>query len=306
MEWSHSRLVHRVANKGLDGLRRQRYRRLSPLAASAFSSRGRPLFAGDQFPDIPRIPAKRASVQMLRYRMIGCKRARSAEVTSMIIPLRMPCSRTASVTEKPKFGLFRKVPSTRFRLLIVERLDSPVQSDIAVRLRLGNSGALHEPRFKIAGVVLPQDIREAVAVVIAGLHDRPVEPHIAQVRGRADIERLGRRPQQPDPDVAQVVTPENVGISVASKSPMPAIDQLAGIEPKSTAMAIVGPGPQSEPAPPVVVGGKAAAHCALPTCNTQTRTSPVRVLRRKIQPFKSAPTTVQLAGNTPTGEMEAI
>src|SRR6516162_10130918 len=91
-----------------------------------------------------------------------------------------------------------------------------------------------------------------------------------------------------------------------SKSPMPAIDQLGDIEPMSTAMAIVGPGPQSEPAPPVVVGGKASAHCALPTCSTQTRTPPVTVSRRKIQPFKSAPATVQLVGNTPTGEVEAI
>src|SRR6516165_515848 len=96
---------------------------------------------------------------------------------------------------------FRRAGATRFRLLIVERLDFPLQSDLTQSLRLGNSGALHEPRFKSAGVVLPQDIREAVAVVIASLHDRPVERHIAQVCGRADIERGWRRPEQPDPDV---------------------------------------------------------------------------------------------------------
>jgi len=50
---------------------------------------------------------------LLRSRMIDCRRARSAEVTSMIIPLRMSCNRTASATEKLKFGLFCSVPSTR-------------------------------------------------------------------------------------------------------------------------------------------------------------------------------------------------
>jgi hypothetical protein len=37
---------------------------------------------------------------LLRSRMIDCKRARSADVTSMTIPLRMPNNRTASAPGK--------------------------------------------------------------------------------------------------------------------------------------------------------------------------------------------------------------
>jgi len=43
---------------------------------------------------------------LLRSPMIDCNRARSAEVTSMIIPLRMPYNRIDSSPGKTLFGLF--------------------------------------------------------------------------------------------------------------------------------------------------------------------------------------------------------
>jgi hypothetical protein len=49
---------------------------------------------------------------LLRSRMIDCKRARSAGVTSMVIPLRMPQHRTAPAIGEPKIGVFCQVLST--------------------------------------------------------------------------------------------------------------------------------------------------------------------------------------------------
>jgi hypothetical protein len=50
---------------------------------------------------------------LLRSRMIDCKRVRSAAVTSMVIPLRIPHNGTNHPREKLLFGLFRQVLSTR-------------------------------------------------------------------------------------------------------------------------------------------------------------------------------------------------
>ena len=49
---------------------------------------------------------------LLRSRMIDCKRVRSAGVTSMVIPLRMPHNGTNHPREKLLFGLFRQLQST--------------------------------------------------------------------------------------------------------------------------------------------------------------------------------------------------
>ena len=57
--------------------------------------------------------ALRVSARLLRSRTIDCKRPRSAAVTSMLIPLRMPHHRTADPTGQPVSGLFRQVLSTR-------------------------------------------------------------------------------------------------------------------------------------------------------------------------------------------------
>ena len=49
---------------------------------------------------------------LLRCRIIDCKRARSAGVTSMAIPLRISHNDTAELVGKPQSGLFRQVLST--------------------------------------------------------------------------------------------------------------------------------------------------------------------------------------------------
>jgi hypothetical protein len=82
MERAHPRLVHRLADEGLDGLRRQRYRRLSPLAASAFPSRGRPLFRRRLMPNIPRNPELGTRIARLRVFGNGKSRLRDCVESS--------------------------------------------------------------------------------------------------------------------------------------------------------------------------------------------------------------------------------
>src|SRR5262249_15502466 len=70
--------------------------------------------------------------------------------------------------------------------IAVAALDLPIGGDAADAERRRDGGAVHQPQRNAAPRVVPENVRLAVAVEVAGRSDRPVGGHRARAQGRLE------------------------------------------------------------------------------------------------------------------------